>query len=397
MQQSINRNQVVYLDNNSTTALSNGVKDRIRLVLNEYYNPSSLIYKEARCIKSVIKKARSDVAKIVNANRDDQIIFNSGATEGNNTVFYNCLMKNPSSEKHIIISAVEHSSVLNVAKYYAEKYNNIRLTILRTDDKGRISVEDLKNAVSNETVLVSIMLANNEIGNIYPISTFAKIVHDINPSTMFHTDATQAIGKMNVDVQDLGIDYLTLSGHKFHAPKGIGALYAKKPEALTPLIIGGDQENKLRAGTESTILIAALGRAAYEAKHSDFAKIQELRDIFEAKLKDAVPESEILGDIGHRICNTSCIVFPHLRGEAICDLVNQRHHICISTGAACDSRNLQPSHVMNALGRSDIPIRGSLSKFTTSTDIDILLNALTTECKNRYAYCVRTYEEHHLE
>ena len=216
------------------------------------------------------------------------------------------------------------------------------------------------------------MLVNNEIGNIYPIKEISEIVHKKNKSTLMHTDATQAIGKMKVDVQDLGVDYLTMSGHKIYAPKGIGALYIKDSSRFTPFIHGGHQENNLRAGTENFISIVALGQAIQDImEKEDYERDNErkLRDLLEEKIKKIMKGARILGDIDNRVCNTSCVLLDHMDGHIVCIKAEEIDGVYISAGSACNSDNVKPSHVMEAIGVNQIPIRVSIGRFTSENDI----------------------------
>ena len=378
MKDANSRGKTIYLDNNATTPLSESVQRIIKSSLSEYFNPSTL-YEGGKQIENEIKKARESVAALINADKDS-VIFNSGATEGNNTVLNHVFFstKEPNMKKHIIVSNVEHPAILETVSFY-EKHNLLEVTRLPVDHYGRIDKEYLLSSLKSNTVLVSIMLANNEIGNIYPIQEFAKIVHSFNPSISVHTDATQAIGKMKVDVEALGVDFLTLSGHKFYAPKGVGALFVRSSKQFIPFIHGGHQENRKRAGTENTVSIIAMGEAAREAAKfadSDYEKIASLRDDFEERLKKVQKDAEVLGDSEHRICNTSCIRFPGINGKDICEFVDLEARICISTGSACDSNNLSLSHVMRAMNVQEIPIRVSLGRDTTQEDMIKLLQSL---------------------
>ena len=372
-------NQTIYLDNNATTPLSDGVKRVVHQTLDAYYNPSSLYTNHNKPVIALIDTARKRVAALIGLDKTDakHIVFNSGATEGNNSVFFYHLCNNPEKHKHIIVSSVEHLAVLETAKQYS-RLHNISIDILPVDSKGKISEEMLVNAIKPETVLVSIMLANNELGNVYNIQRLADIVHSVSSTAKFHTDATQAIGKMSVDVKQLGVDYLTLSGHKIHAPKGVGALYVKDIESFTPFLFGGHQERGKRAGTENTIGIAALGQAAAEAAKLDdleFQRIAALRDRMEKQIIDLFPGTVILGDTENRICNTSCFLLPDVEGYTICVGLDQKG-ICVSSGSACLGKTLGPSHVMNAIGVNRTPVRVSLSSSTTDAEIEHFISLL---------------------
>lgn len=364
---------MIYLDHNATTPLSEGVKQYIIENLDSFENPSSL-YKENLQIQSQIKDARCSVARLINA-PEDNIIFTGCATESNNTVFSSAF-NSQSKPAHIIVSSVEHSAVLETARYY-QQVHNVDVTYLPVDALGRINVDELCSAVKPNTILVSIMLVNNELGNCYPVSEIANKVHNINSNIFVHTDATQAIGKMPVDVQNLEVDFLTLSGHKFYAPKGVGGLYIKDLEKFTPFMHGGHQERGLRAGTENYISIIAMGQAAKEAyEFNDFRKIAKLRDQLETKITTFIKNSRVLGDIENRICNTSSILFEGIDGITLCQMVNELDDICISSGSACNSVELRPSHVMNAIGLNQIPIRISLGKQTTEEELNKLFKSL---------------------
>jgi len=365
---------MIYLDYNATTPLSEGVKEIIKENLDCFFNPSSM-YKESETLKEEIKKARCSVAELINA-KPEQIIFTGCATESNNTVISTCIDSAPKSRNHIIISSVEHSAIFETAKYY-QKYRNIDVTFIPVDENGRIDIDNIRKAITEKTILVSVMLVNNEIGNIYPIKDISNVVRAKNPDIKIHTDATQAIGKMDVDVMELGVDYLTVSGHKFYAPKGVGALYVKNNDGFVPFMRGGHQEESLRAGTENILSILALGQAAKELlQFSDYDSIRDKRDRFETNVLKFVKGSKVLGDIGNRVCNTSCILIDNLSGIDVCEIVNATDDICISSGSACNSVILEPSHVMKAMGICKIPVRISIGKETTEKELTKCLQAL---------------------
>lgn len=375
---------MIYFDNNATTQLSPGVKQCILENLDFYYNPSSL-YGEGQRVREKIEIARKNVAELIEASVDN-IIFTGCATESNNTVISTSIDQSSLQKKHIVVSSVEHSAILEVVKHY-EKLGCIELTILPVDGYGRINENDLRHAVKENTILVSIMLVNNEVGNIYPIGEFARIVHNINPQTKFHTDATQAIGKINVDVLSLGVDFLTLSGHKFHALKGIGALFVKDIDDFNPFMYGGHQEKGRRAGTENTLGILSLGQAAKETKESldaDIAHMQQLRDYLEKQLSrmnvgQYKNRYTFLGDLNNRVCNTSCILIEGFDGKLVCNTVDtdgEADDSCISSGSACNSSELMPSQVMQAMGITDIPIRVSFDRYNTMDEVKLFIKKL---------------------
>ncbi|GHT29157.1 hypothetical protein AGMMS49574_05060 [Bacteroidia bacterium] len=364
------KRNLIYLDNNATTQLSETVIKTIDVAKHSFANPSSQ-YSIGKDIKKEIETARKNIADLINADYRC-LIFTGSATESNNAIFNSCAQLFP-DKKHIIISAVEHPSVLNTAKFYEDKgYEITRITV---DEKGRLNFNELIGVIKDDTLLVSIMMANNETGNIYPIKQIVKRVKEKNPSVLLHTDAVQAIGKMEVDVQDLEVDFLSISGHKFHAPKGIGCIYAKNIEQFKPFIFGGEQENDLRGGTENTISILAMGQAAIETKQNlqaNITQMKELRDYIEKKFfRTPAYTFTIIGDTENRICNTSCVVIDGVKGYELVDrLDNLNEGICISAGSACNSTAQEPSIVMKSLGINAIPIRISLSRFTTKHEID---------------------------
>ena len=375
---------MIYFDNNATTRLSDGVKQCIIDSMDLYYNPSSL-YSEGQYVKERIESARNNVAQLIGADAKN-IIFTGCATESNNTVISTCIDSSSLSKKHIVVSSVEHSAILEAVKHY-EKLGCIELTILPVDSLGRIRLDDVKAAIKDNTILVSIMLVNNEVGNIYPIKEFVEEVKKINPLTKFHTDATQAIGKYKVDIKELNVDSLTLSGHKFHALKGIGALYIKTINNFKPFMYGGHQENGRRAGTENTLGILTMGQAAKEVIESldaDIKLMADLRDYLEkqlTKLNVGVNSGRysFLGDLEHRVCNTSCILIDGFDGRLVCTTVDtdgETDDSSISSGSACNSGDLEASHVMHAMGIKQIPIRVSFDRYNTLDEVRIFIRKL---------------------
>lgn len=368
---------MIYLDYNATTPLSENVKNSIINSLDKFGNPSSL-YSKGKESREAIFKARKSLSNLINAN-PSQIIFTSCATESNNSVISSSIESNKHSVKHIITTKIEHPAIIEALDYY-KKNENIHVTYLECDNFGRISTNQLEQSLTQDTVLVSIMMANNEIGNIYPIKEICDIVHNYNPSIKVHTDATQAIGKIDIDVKHLGVDYLTMSGHKFYAPKGVGALFIKNANTFEPMMRGGHQENDLRAGTENILSIIAMGIAADELNEiNNNDEIGKLRDYIECKILKHISNSKLLGDIDNRVCNTSCILFEGINGIKICELLNsfpEEEKICISSGSACNSISFQPSHVMKAMEINQIPIRISIGRYTTKNDLDIFFKSL---------------------
>ncbi|OFZ46595.1 MAG: hypothetical protein A2381_02465 [Bdellovibrionales bacterium RIFOXYB1_FULL_37_110] len=372
---------VTYLDNNATTPVDPAVvKSMIPYFENFFYNPSSA-YKEARISKQAIDEARSVVKKMLNAKFDTEIIFTGSATESNNFAINGVLDANV-DRKHIITTKVEHPAVLEVCHDLEKK--GFTVTYLDVDTAGNLSIKDLIKAIRSDTALVSIMYANNETGVIFPIDKLSRIVKLTDPKIMFHTDATQAVGKLDIDLaQKLTyVDLLSFSGHKIYAPKGIGVLYAKKGTAIRPIMLGGHQERGMRAGTENVPYIVGFKKACellIKELDEGASGILELRDQFEKFVVDYIPYVKINGGAAPRIANTSNISFYGIEGESILYALNEEG-ICISTGSACSSGSLAPSHVMQAMGVPFTYAHGSLrvsfGRFNSKKDLEKIINVL---------------------
>ena len=371
---------MIYLDNNATTKIDNKVFHLQCAVLNKFYgNPSSL-YPFGTEVKNMLSKARKQVADLVNADlvSGDKIIFTGCATESNNAVLHSALYPDIKG-RHVIISAAEHPSILNTAEYY--KKMGCRVTRIGVDENGVVNAQQLLNSVSSDTVLVSITMVNSETGVIQDIKNLAEQVHNIRADIIFHTDAVQAAGKIPINVKELDVDFLTLSGHKFNAPKGIGALYVRKNISFVPFLYGGMQEEGFRAGTENTASIVAMGAAAELAKDrlesQEIPRIQRLRDKLEENLEKYF-DVWIAGKNALRVSNTCNVGFKDIDGS---DLVLKlaQEGICVSSGTACSSGNSEPSEILKAM---QVPkeyirtIRISLSADTTEEEIKQLIIAL---------------------
>ena len=372
-------NKKIYLDNNATTMVADEVYNSMLPYLKEECGNPSSIYSIGRSVKEEINKARSNVAKLLNANPDN-IIFTSSGSESNVSAIMSAVRSNP-NKKHIITTKVEHASIILTMGYLESIGYDI--TYLEVDNKGRINLDDLKNSIREDTCLISMMLANNEIGNVYPIKELANIAHENN--ILFHTDAVQAAGKFKIDVEDLNIDYLSFSGHKINAPKGIGVLYIKDNRKFIPLIFG-HQENNRRGGTENVPYIIGLGKAAELILNDDFKKekeIEELRNYMEEEIKKNIDDVYIYGDIENRTPNTSSIAFKGVNGDELM-LLLESFNIYVSTGSACNSELAVPSHVLTAC-QADLenysPIRVSLGKYNTKEEIDIFIKELIRAVK----------------
>lgn len=372
---------MIYLDNNATTRLYRSVYFKQCEALNCFFgNPSSL-YPAGVEVIAMVEKARMEIASLINADLSggDTILFTSCATESNNSVLHS-VMHNDNLGRHIVISSVEHPSISVTAGYYERI--GCKVTKIGVDADGNLQLDELRSAITNETVLVSIMYVNSETGVIHDIPNVVRMVKDIREDIIVHTDAVQAVGKIPIDVQALGVDMLTLSGHKFHAPKGIGVLYIRKGVPFAPFILGGHQEHSLRAGTENTASIIALGEAAAitraEMNSGSPDKIRQLRQFMEEKLKASFPESIIFGEKTLRVCNTTNIGFRNVPGYKLVLQLAQRG-ICVSSGTACNSKITRPSSVllaMNAPNEYISSIRISMDSFNTEKDILNLLIAL---------------------
>ena len=366
-------NSKIYLDNNATTKCNEEVLEAMLPYLKESYGNPSSIYSFSKEIKEKIAEARKNVAQLFNAD-EEEIIFTSCASESNVTAIMNAVNHYP-NHRHIITTRVEHASIMETMKHLETKGYDI--TYLSVDEKGRIDLEELKNAIQADTFLITVMMANNEIGNIYPIKEIGKIAKENN--ILFHCDAVQAVGKVKIDVRDMNIDTLSLSGHKIHAPKGIGVLYVKKRTKFTPLIFG-HQENNRRGGTENVPYIIGLGKAVQILLNQDKTneKIKELRDLMEMKLKEKIEDCYIYGDLENRLPNTTNIAFNGIKGEEIL-LLLENYGMYIGTGSACNSQNIEPSHVLTAMGAdlsNSSPIRISLGKYNTEAEINQLVDTL---------------------
>lgn len=372
---------MIYLDNNATTKVDQRVFYKHCEVLNRFYGNPSSMYPTGIVAKEFVSKAREQVASFINANTNsgDKVLFTSCATESNNAVLYSAIQPNISG-KHIVISSVEHPSILNPASFYESI--GCEVTRIAVNSDGLVDEDQLLGAIKENTSLVSIMLVNSETGVVQNIERIAQKIKSLRPDLLFHTDAVQAAGKLPLDVMRLGVDFLTLSGHKFHAPKGIGVLYIKAGVPFIPFLIGGHQENGLRGGTENTASIVAIGEAASIAQERlgsgvEFS-IASLRDKMERLLQESFPDSIIFGKNVLRVCNTTNIGFKNVIGDKLVLQLAQKG-ICVSSGTACNSVNMEPSSVLKAMNAPEdyiYSIRISLSKETVESDILALIKAL---------------------
>jgi cysteine desulfurase len=369
---------VIYLDNNATTKVAPEVVDAMLPYLSEYYGNPSSMHSFGGDVAAEIKQARENIANLIGAESPDEIVFTSCGTESDGTAIRAAIESNP-DKKHIITSRVEHPAIKNLYETLSKK--GYRVTFVPVDSEGRLNLDYFYESLSDETAIVSLMWANNETGVIFPVEELSREVKD--RGIVFHTDAVQAAGKIPIDVKTTGIDMLSLSGHKFHAPKGIGVLYIRKGTKFSPYMIGGHQEHGRRGGTENVASIIALGKAAEMAKkHLDdngYDRVGKLRDKLEATLLEKIPQSMVNGDREHRVLNTTSIAFEYVEGEAILLMMNE-YGICASSGSACTSGSLEPSHVLRAMGvpftAAHGSIRFSLSRYTTEEEIDVVIEKL---------------------
>lgn len=372
-------NNLVYLDNNATTKVDEKVLEAmLPFFKEEYANPSSM-YNFAKTSSNAIKEARGIIKDFVNAENEKEIIFTSCGSESANTAIRGVLNYNK-NKKHIITTKVEHPCVLNL--YQALEKQGYRVDYIGVNSNGELNLEELEAAINEDTALVSIMWANNETGVINPIKQISEIIKSKNKETKFFVDAVQVAGKIPIDVQENGIDLLGISGHKFHAPKGVGALYVNSKTMITPLIIGGHQERGKRAGTENTPYIVGMAKAAQLAQDSlnyEMTEVKRLRDKLEANIINKIYNARLNTGAANRVPNTTNIGFEYIEGELILLHLSDLG-ICASSGSACTSGSLEPSHVLRAMNVPFTAIHGSirwsLSRFTTEKEIDYVIDKL---------------------
>jgi len=365
---------VIYLDNNATTKVAPEVVEAMLPYLSEYYGNPSSMHSFGGDVAEKIKEARENVANLIGATADE-IVFTSCGTESDSTAIRAAIESNP-DRRHILTSRVEHPAVKNLYETLSKK--GYRVTFVPVDNQGVLDLDYLYQNLSDDTVLVSLMWANNETGVIFPVEEISQRIKD--QGIVFHTDAVQTVGKIPIDINETGVDLLSLSGHKLHAPKGIGVLYIRRGTKFSPFMIGGHQEKGRRGGTENVAAIVALGKAAELAKtHLDedgYEHIGQLRDKLETALLTRISHSMVNGDREHRLLNTTSIAFEYVEGEAILLMMNE-HGICASSGSACTSGSLEPSHVLRAMGvpftAAHGSIRFSLSRYTTEEEIDAVI------------------------
>ncbi|MGI8467207.1 MAG: cysteine desulfurase family protein [Pyrinomonadaceae bacterium] len=369
---------MIYFDNNATTEPAPEVFEAMIPFLNFFYGNPSSAYDFGREMRKIIESSRERIADLIGANDAQEIVFTSGGTESDNWAILGALEANP-AKKHIVTTRVEHEAVRKLCEKLEKK--NYEITWLDADENGFLDLDELKNSLREATAIVSVMAANNETGILFPVEKIARIVKE-NSNAIFHVDGVNAVGKIPFDLKKTEIDLFSLSGHKFHAPKGIGALYIKNGVNLPAFLIGGGQENGRRAGTESVHQIAGIGAAAKLVKDfSAMEKVRKLRDKLEDFILQKIPNAKLNGtnDKTKRLPNTSSISFSNLNGETILAKLNDLE-ICAATGSACNAENHAASAVLEAM---NIPyadamgaIRFSLGRYNTKAEVDFVTEKL---------------------
>jgi cysteine desulfurase len=367
----------IYLDNNATTRVDDAVVSAMLPFFTEQFGNPSSMHSFGNKVGLSIKKARIQVQELLGAEHDSEIIFTSCGTESDSTAILSAVKANP-GRKEIITTSIEHPAVLNLGVQLEKE--GYKVHYLKVDEKGRLDLDAYARLLSDQVAVVSVMWANNETGSLFPVEEMARMAHDAG--VLFHTDAVQAVGKVPIDLKNSAIDMLSLSGHKLHAPKGIGVLYLKRGVRFRPLLRGGHQERGRRAGTENTASIVALGMACEQAMrhmHYENTEVKRLRDKLEAGILAKVPRAFATGDVTNRLPNTSNIAFEFIEGEAILLLLN-KFGIAASSGSACTSGSLEPSHVMRAMGIPYTAAHGttrfSLSRYTTEPEVDRVIEVV---------------------
>ena len=367
----------IYLDNNATTRVDDAVVAAMLPFFTEQFGNPSSMHSFGNKVGLALKKARMQVQELLGAEHDSEIIFTSCGTESDSTAILSALKASP-EKKEIITTTIEHPAVLALCTHLEKE--GYKTHFLKVDEKGRLDLDEYQKLLTDKVAVVSVMWANNETGTLFPVEQMAEMAHA--RGIPFHTDAVQAVGKVPIDLKHSKIDMLSLSGHKLHAPKGVGVLYLRRGVRFRPLLRGGHQERGRRAGTENTAAIVGLGLACEQAMqhmHLENTEVKRLRDKLEAGILAKVPRAFATGDVSNRLPNTSNIAFEFIEGEAILLLLN-KFGIAASSGSACTSGSLEPSHVMRAMG---IPytaahgtIRFSLSRYSTEAEIDRVIQVV---------------------
>jgi cysteine desulfurase len=388
----------IYLDNNATTPVLPAVLEAMQPYFTEHFGNASSIHHHGQETRAAVERAREAVALLVGC-RASEIVFTSGGTEGDNLAIFGLLRSGLVREgDHVISSTIEHHAVLNSCKQLESE--GCSVTYIRCDERGLIDPDDVRRAIRPSTRLITIMMANNETGVVQPVEAIGKMASEAD--VYFHTDAVQAAGKVTIDVSAIGCDLLSISGHKMHAPQGVGALYVRKGTRLQPLFHGGRHERSRRAGTENVPGIVGLGKAAELAKEGlasgEVRRMADLRDRLESSLLGEIEFCGVNGAGAPRVPNTTNIYFDHVEGEPLVIALDLKG-LAVSTGAACSSGALEPSHVLTAMGlngdRARASLRFSLGKQNTAEDVDFALR-LIPETINRLRELSPVYNQKKL-
>ncbi len=379
----MNKNKIIYMDNNATTGVDPEVFETMRPFFCERYGNPSSIHRFGGSVMAEVEDARRKVAELLGSGYRDgdgnaaEIIFTSCGSEGDNAALNAALFARPGRNK-IVTTIVEHPGVLAFCKEFSRR--GYEIEYIPVDECGRLDLEYADRAIDETTAVVSAMWANNETGTIFPVETLAKMAHA--KGALFHTDAVQAAGKVPINMDASEIDFLTISGHKLHAPKGVGALYVRRGTRFKPLIFGGHQEKGRRGGTENVTSVIGLGKACELAREFlavEAVQLARLRDRLEAGVRERITHIRINGDLANRLPNTSSISFEYIEGESILMLLDMLN-ICASSGSACTTGSLEPSHVLRAMNlpytAAHGTIRFSLSKYNTADEIDFVVESL---------------------
>ena len=370
---------IIYLDNNATTRIAPEVVDAMMpYFTDEYFNPSSM-YEAARGPAEAVASARRRIAKLLGNARPSEILFTSCASESNNTAIFGTIAANP-GRRHVVTTGVEHPAIYEVGKDLERR--DFEVDFVPVDTQGRVDKTEFVRALRPDTLMVSVMHANNETGVICPVEDLSRITKETDPSIVFHTDATQTVGKLPIDLRGSfeHVDLLSFSGHKLHAPKGIGALYIRRGTPCRPFLLGGHQEDGRRAGTENVAFIVGLAKAlelAMERHAEDEPRIRGMRDRLEKALVEKIPFLQVNGGEAPRLTNTLNVACHFIEGEGILYQLSE-HGICASSGSACTSGSLEPSHVLRAMHVPFTAVHGSvrfsLSHYTTDEEIDTVID-----------------------
>lgn len=364
----------IYLDYNSTTPLDPEVLEAMRPYLQNFFGNASSFHKKGQASRHAVESARETVAGALGVEPGD-IVFTSGGTESDNLAVKGTLESLAGKRNHLVVSSIEHQAVLHPAQHFEKK--GVKVTYLTVDSAGLINLNALRESVTEDTALVSLMHVNNEVGTIQPVAEAARIAHV--KGALFHTDAVQSFGKLPLDAEEIGADLISISAHKICGPKGAGALYLKKGTKIKAVTHGGHQEKNVRPGTENVAAIAGFGKAVdlcQEKRSAESARVLRLREKLHEGLKKAVPDLKLNGHPLQRIYNTLNVSFPGLDGETLLMNLDLRN-ICVSTGSACTAGSVEPSHVLLAMGLPEklarAAIRFSLGRFTAEAEIDQVL------------------------